>query len=261
MAELKEMPPLVERVVAAVVVTYRTVQENYAGKIEEVPGTAARGETIKVPKPEAAVLDSLNALAPEGWNAGDVELAIEKQRQFVEETIRRGVNPTEGMPSLLELGPVTVSPPGLGAQPQGFRLTAGDTGMEPLQPPAVPPRGPYEAETGAEPIPQEVADLAPRGSDIAQASSGKSAAELRQGGGEGGAFDARGKSLSEVESWIREQRPTAPQTVAAAKGDAPTAETVLEAEKLAQGGDPRATVEGPLQKVIDSEGSGSEESQ
>lgn len=112
--------------------------------------------------------------------------------------------------------PVTVSPPGMGAAPAGDH-TKGDTGTEPVQPPP---------------------DVTPPGG----------------GEGEAGEFDARGKSLDEAQAWLTaEPKPTAPQVVAAAHDDAEAAETLLEAERLTTGQDPRATVEKPLKKIIDAD--------
>lgn len=70
-------------------------------------------------------------------------------------------------------------------------------------------------------------------------------------------FDARGASLDEVTAWLRDSSPNATQTVEAANGDAEAAEVLLEAERIVRDGDPRSTVTGPLQKVVDKESAGS----
>jgi hypothetical protein len=64
-------------------------------------------------------------------------------------------------------------------------------------------------------------------------------------------FDARGKSVQEVVAWLQAEKPNAQATVAAAHDDPDAASTVLDAEVTASGDDPRATVEKPLQKIID----------
>jgi hypothetical protein len=50
---------------------------------------------------------------------------------------------------------------------------------------------------------------------------------------------------------LKAEKLNAADTVAIAGDDPALARKVLEAERSAQGGDPRATVEGPLQKIID----------
>jgi hypothetical protein len=69
-------------------------------------------------------------------------------------------------------------------------------------------------------------------------------------------YSAQGRSASEVASWIESEKPNAADTVAAAGDDPDTAAVVLEAESTATKGDPRASVEKPLQKIID-QGAGS----
>jgi hypothetical protein len=69
-------------------------------------------------------------------------------------------------------------------------------------------------------------------------------------------YSAQGRSATEVASWIDTEKPNAADTVAAAGNDPATAAVVLEAESAATGGDPRASVEKPLQKIID-QGAGS----
>jgi hypothetical protein len=69
-------------------------------------------------------------------------------------------------------------------------------------------------------------------------------------------YSAQGRSATDVASWIESEKPNAADTVAAAGDDPATAAVVLEAESAATGGDPRASVEKPLQKIID-QGAGS----
>lgn len=59
-----------------------------------------------------------------------------------------------------------------------------------------------------------------------------------------------------LSQFILEQKLNAADTVALADGDPEKATFVLEAEKAAHGQDPRATVEKPLQKLIDDEEAG-----
>lgn len=137
--------------------------------------------------------------------------------------ISRALNPSDNVGeggALTRTAPITVSPPSLGVPPEGGLLT-GDTGTEDVQPPP--------------------------GADVDGAA-----------GGGAGEFDARGKDLDEVQEWLRSERPTAPQVVSAAGDDPEAAETLLEAERLVRGGDPRATVEKPLQSIIDREQGGGE---
>jgi hypothetical protein len=68
---------------------------------------------------------------------------------------------------------------------------------------------------------------------------------------EGDGYSAQGRSATEVSQWIESEKPNAADTVAAAGDDPATAAVVLEAESAATGGDPRASVEKPLQKIID----------
>jgi hypothetical protein len=68
---------------------------------------------------------------------------------------------------------------------------------------------------------------------------------------EGDGYSAQGRSATEVSQWIESEKPNAADTVAAAGNDPATAAVVLEAESAATGGDPRASVEKPLQKIID----------
>lgn len=69
-----------------------------------------------------------------------------------------------------------------------------------------------------------------------------------------GVYDARGKSATELSSWISSEKPNATKTVAAAHDDPATARTLIEAEQASQGGDGRATVIEKLQPIADREG-------
>jgi hypothetical protein len=62
---------------------------------------------------------------------------------------------------------------------------------------------------------------------------------------------AASDSVEALAARIDEEKLTASETVDLAGDDPALAAQVLEAERLAQGGDPRATVEKPLQKIID----------
>lgn len=64
-------------------------------------------------------------------------------------------------------------------------------------------------------------------------------------------FDVDSASVSQLAGQIKEQKPNADDTVALAQGDRRLAEKVLEAERLATGGNPRQGVEQQLQKIID----------
>lgn len=74
---------------------------------------------------------------------------------------------------------------------------------------------------------------------------------------EGGGYDARGRSATEVADWIESEKPNASETIAAAGDDPAAAQTVLEAESVATKGDPRKGVADSLQKIID-QGDGGE---
>jgi hypothetical protein len=58
------------------------------------------------------------------------------------------------------------------------------------------------------------------------------------------------KSVEELEQWIREDKPTVNEVVAASNGDHDTAMRLLEAESNAQDGDPRKGVVDGLQSVM-----------
>lgn len=139
----------------------------------------------------------------------------------------RALNPSDNVREGAVGGtqPVTVSPPSLGVPPQGD-LTTGDTGTADVQPPPETPGGSEPRRAVEPPAPEEAGD----------------------------GFDARGKTLDEVRAWLREQKPNGPATIAAANDDAEAAETIVEAEKLVRGSDPRTTVVTPLQAIIDGAG-------
>lgn len=54
--------------------------------------------------------------------------------------------------------------------------------------------------------------------------------------------------------WIATEKPTIDETVAVAEGDPEKAQAVLEGERLATGGEPRAGVQKALKNIIDREG-------
>lgn len=130
----------------------------------------------------------------------------------LEATLARAVNPNDGNGPGHQPVP-SVTPPSGGVAPVGDLLT-GDTG------------GP-----DSQPVVTEV----PGG----------------DGGAADGAFDARGLEVVEVIEWLEEKSPNAADTVSAAQGDAAAAKVILEAEDTVSGGDPRATVVKPLQKIAD----------
>jgi hypothetical protein len=224
MTQTQNGPKMVKRVVAGVFVSYRTVQENYAGERVEVVASADRGQEIELPEQEAKRLDSLAMLAPEGYDGSDVEAAVEARKAAVAENIRRAIDPTAGLTGdLFPVGEITVSPPSLGVPPAGGLIVEGDTGM-----PDITRATPSQA---AGP---------PRGPGDVTADNGPSA--------EG--FDARGKSVTEVSEWLDKANPNGPQTIAAAHDDAEAAETLKEAEELHTSGDARKTVIEGLDRVI-----------
>lgn len=65
-------------------------------------------------------------------------------------------------------------------------------------------------------------------------------------------FDARAADVDQAAEWLRSERPKASDVVDAAHDDPEAAQTLLEAERIASNGDPRKTVEQPLQAIIDS---------
>jgi hypothetical protein len=194
--------PTTERVVGHVFATVRVPVKGADGKDRIVRRTVQRGQPLPEGTPQSEVdrLERAGAFVAEG--------------DSLEAALARALNPADNHPEhrAAVSAPIpTVSPPPLGAAPEG-PLTKGDTGAEDAQP--VPGAG--------------------------------------EGGEEAGpGFDARGASLDDAQEWLREERPNAGDTVAAANGDPEAAETLLEAERLVRGGDPRATVEEPLQKIID----------
>jgi hypothetical protein len=68
-------------------------------------------------------------------------------------------------------------------------------------------------------------------------------------------FDVRLAPTSQVAAFIESEKLTGPATVDLAEGDPALAQKVLDAEKERAGGDPRDNVAGPLQKIIDGDGS------
>lgn len=65
------------------------------------------------------------------------------------------------------------------------------------------------------------------------------------------AFDPNTATVEQLSAHITDGKLNAADTVDLAAGDPTIARRVLDAEKAAQGGDSRATVTGPLQKIID----------
>lgn len=58
-------------------------------------------------------------------------------------------------------------------------------------------------------------------------------------------------SQDELVIWLQENKPTVPQTIAAADGNADKAEALMDAEEEASGGQPRKSVMEGLQKILD----------
>lgn len=63
-------------------------------------------------------------------------------------------------------------------------------------------------------------------------------------------IDVAGSSVEDIAAYLEAEKPNAAETVALAGDDPELAQKVLDAEKAAQGGDPRVTVQEPLQKII-----------
>lgn len=64
---------MIERRVSALYVLFKSLERNASGETVEVVRTADRGELVSLPLAEAARLDGLGALAPEGWTAQDIQ--------------------------------------------------------------------------------------------------------------------------------------------------------------------------------------------
>jgi hypothetical protein len=142
----------------------------------------------------------------------------------IEEVMARALNPTDVAPAPVG-EPVSVSPPPVGIPPAGEYVT-GNTGAPDTEPSTVISGGtindrPLDAPGGTT------------------------------------AFVVGDKSVTEVADRLRSESPNATATVAAAGDDPGAAETLLEAERLVRDGDPRATVEKPLQAIIEREGGAS----
>lgn len=202
------------RQVRAVFANYRrTVTNKITG--EQVFGLASktRGEMITDFAPgEEERLDSLNALMPAGGEKDPERL----EESLLDAAMRRALNPTDVASD--DFGaPLTVSPPSLGQEPRGS-FTAGDTGVDPAD--ASPPEFASTPDVLVRVDAPDVEDTA-------------ALSEFIRTGGDGG------KAL------------TGSETVALAEDDPDRARAVLEAERQAQGGDPRGNVEKPLQKIID----------
>lgn len=67
------------------------------------------------------------------------------------------------------------------------------------------------------------------------------------------ADEVKDLDLEDTVEWLETRKPTIPQTVAAADGDAEVAERLLEAEQLVTGRDARQGAIDGLQKIIDSD--------
>lgn len=202
----------------------RTIKHVFATyrEVVDVPGRGKRLITRTARRGASVDLSSDEEARLQSLGALEPEDGGEAGQSALDRALNPNDNQREGRGADGVTPPITVSPPPLGAAPAGD-LTTGDTGTEPAQP-------------------SDTLSSGPEGSGAPSAAEG---------------YDARGKSLDDVQSWLRSETPTAPQVVQAANGDAGAAETLLEAEQLVSGGDPRKTVAEPLQKIIDGEGGGS----
>lgn len=126
-----------------------------------------------------------------------------------------------------------------GTTPGGV-FTAGDRGVSPVLVDGINP-----AVSTAQPDHVDTTGLVEGNARSAQA--GGVQAEF-------GAYDARGKSATDLSAWISSAKPNASATVAAAHDDPDAAAALIEAEEASHGGDGRATVIDPLTKIADGSG-------
>lgn len=222
MAEQKiPLPDRATVPITSVFIQYRDVEEDLAGNRRVVVRTAfpaEHPEGVSIPQVEARRLQGLGAVGA----ATSLEAAVS-----------RALNPLDNRAEGATPAPaqLTVSPPPMGTPASG-EFTAGDTGTGDVP--------------GGDPVPPPPGPTTPGG----DAGGGTTTA------GSGDGFDARGKTVSEVAEWLRAEEPNGTKTVAAAHGDPEAAETLLEAENLVRGGDPRKTVVEPLRKIAESEQGG-----
>lgn len=201
------------RQVRAVFANYRRVVQRGD---ETVTGMASksRGATITDFAPgEEERLDSLGALVPKGYETDPAKM----EEALLDAALKRALNSLDVTAE--DFGqPPSVSAPPLGQPPRGT-FTQGDTGVSPED--ASPPE--FSAGT-----PASTSDGTLVRSDAPDVEDTAALAEF-----------------------IKSERLTAPETVALAEDDPERAQYVLDAERAAHGQDPRATVEKPLQKIIE----------
>jgi hypothetical protein len=211
----------------------RTVFANFKVKTTLQDGRAGvglkskvRGEMIDVSTLADGELERLErngALMPEGAEVTPGER--------LEEALRRALNPLDVMRE--DAGPpLSVSPPPLGAPPRGD-FTKGDTGVDPAD---QPPPDPAERVVTINSAEQEALDRL-RAESAEENVPRTDAPDV--------------EDTAALSEFIKSERLNASETVALAEGDPDRARHVLEAEKTATGHDPRRSVTGPLQKIID----------
>lgn len=208
------MADTVKRTVAGVFVQYRSVETDLLGNDVVVLNTADRGDEIELPAQEAQRLESFGMLAPEGTSRDEVVASVVSKADSIHAAMARALNPADNVlaVSALPTAPPSVSPPTGGAAPTGDFVT-GDTGG-----PDAPP----------------VNDLG----DVSE----QPATDLR--------VDAPDTSdTAALAAFIRDEGLTVPQTVALAEGDPERAAQVLEAERTATDGEPRAGVTKSLEPL------------
>lgn len=203
----------VKRTVSGVFVQYRSVEEDLLGNKVLVMQTADRGEEIELDPREAERLEQAGMLAPEGTSREEIVAAVHR-RSEAHAALRRALNPADNVLAVdaLPNAPESVSPPSLGAAPRG-EIVTGDTGR-PDQEPAPGAATESEGEFRAD---------AP---DV--------------------------ENTTELAAFINEEKLTVPQTVALAEGEPARAAAVLEAEKVATNGQPRAGVVKELEPLAGS---------
>jgi hypothetical protein len=210
------------RQVRAVFANYKRKVQSIDGKTVYGPTTANRGDTIDtdtLAPGELERLDRLGSLMAEG---GEVPA------DRLEEALTRALSPLDVARE--DFGaPMLVAAPGLGAMPVGD-FTKGDTGVDPAdQPPPLTSTVTLGQGTAEEQAALERLRAEPN-------SPRSDAPDVEDTG-----------ALAE---FIKSEKLNGPDTVALAEDDPDRARYVLEAEKAASGQDPRANVEGPLQKII-----------
>lgn len=168
-------------------------------------------------------LESLGMLMPEGGEIDDV--------RALEEAVTRALNPLDVIRET-PTPTMSVSPPPLGATPLG-EFTTGDTGIDPADQPDPLPTGTIVTTSPGVNAEQEALDAQRAGTNLPRTDAPDP------------------EDTGALAEFIANEKLNAGDTVALAEGDPDRAALVLEAERNATGGDPRKTVEEPLQKIID----------